>query len=167
MYSGYSVKKSWAHHASDMPQTAVAPAGKSHTTRPERRPVEHLFSSSTTRPGFHPVHRRPTHRGAGVVAGDRRLAHPSLDCRTSGQTGALCKRPAAVSLDRGRQVSRLDGGANVDLADLDVAGLLDGEGHRAGDRRRRDAHRVHVLARLLADVRICHGVGEIGADVSR
>ncbi|MER7998774.1 hypothetical protein [Streptomyces sp. NPDC095613] len=49
-----------------------------------------------------------------------------------------------------RQIT-LNGGADVDL---DVAGLLNGEGHGAGHRRRGDAHGVHVFARPFADTRV-------------
>ncbi|MGW2911251.1 hypothetical protein ACWC9X_12465 [Streptomyces asoensis] len=60
----------------------------------------------------------------------RHVADPDEACLlVLEQAVTLYERLAAVSLVRCRQVSRLDDGANVGLADLDVAGLLDGEDH--------------------------------------
>ena len=61
----------------------------------------------------------------------------------------------------------LDGRANGHVADLDVIGLLDGEGDGARDGLGRDREFVPAAADLLADFGVVDGVGEFGADEAR
>ena len=61
----------------------------------------------------------------------------------------------------------LGGGADGDLADLHVGGLLDGEGDGARDGFRWDGQFGRGAADLVADLGVVDGVGEFGADEAR
>lgn len=65
-------------------------------------------------------------------------------------TGATSRSPTAAVGVHGRRL-RLHGGADGDVADLDVVRLLDGEGDGAGHRLGSDREFVHSTADLVAD----------------
>src|ERR1700691_3311234 len=60
----------------------------------------------------------------------------------------------------------LDGWPDGEVADLDIARLVDREGDGTGDGLRRDGELGHALADLLAGLRVVDGVGQFGADVA-
>lgn len=62
-------------------------------------------------------------------------------------------------------MSALDGGPDGDLPDLDVVGLLKGEGEGTGDGPGLDRELVHPLADLVALGSVVEGVGEVRADI--
>jgi hypothetical protein len=61
----------------------------------------------------------------------------------------------------------LDSGPDGDVADLDVVGLVDGEGDRPCHRRRRQAEFVHVARDLRAHRAVVDGAVQLGVDESR
>ena len=86
----------------------------------------------------------------------------------------VCDAPAAPSTSPAsptkglkKPMLGLDGGADGDVADLDVVWLFDGEGNRAGDGLGRDREFVHAAAYLLSDGRVIDGIGQLGADIAR
>lgn len=64
----------------------------------------------------------------------------------------------------GSSVLVLDGGSDGDFADLDVVGLLDGEGDGSCHCIGGDADLGHPVLCLFPDVRIVDVVDELGTD---
>src|ERR1700733_401386 len=80
----------------------------------------------------------------------------------------VSRRPPLLFPGLGRLIGlALDRGPDGEVADLDVVGLLDGEGDGARDGLGRDGELGHAFSDLLADLLVVDRVGELGADVAR